>query len=277
VHPNQQLRALQEIHRNPPPVVFAWMEPTHPEGSALPLRTHLLYRYVAQNYIPFTLGRFTMMVRPDQRDRVTQLATQPRNDEFPSDAVLANTSEIRLSLLDKIFRVTNLGSIPSSWGRSMNSLQSRLEPRQTISTQIQPALQGIKALGGDRYEVTGDKPALTYDLSTLNVQGRDAGLLGFQFACQQKSKTRVGISWQVKGNPQPTSVTQFEMMLKKGPQLVPLDIFPRWLFGKDIQSLQFELFDPNSCQKFTLSDLKLYQRIEVAQDLHNLFSQNSLP
>ncbi len=277
VHPNQQLRALQEIQKNPPPLVFASMEPTHPEGNALPVRTHFLYRYLAQNYIPFTLGRFTLMIHPDQRDRVAQLATQTGSDEFPSDSFIANSPETRLNLLDKLFRITNLASIPSAWGKSLNSLKARMVPQQEISPKIQPSLHSITATGNDRYEITGDKPTLTFDLSSLNLQGKDAGLLAFQFACKRRSKTQVALSWQSKGDPQPNSTNHLDMTLRNGQQLVPLDVAPRWLFAKNIQSIQFELLNPASCQKFSLSDLKLYQRSEVANDDHHLFSQNSLP
>lgn len=277
VHPNQQVRALQEIQRNPPPLVFGSTEPTHPEGNALPIRTHFLYRYLAQNYVPFTLGRFTLMVHPDQRDRVTQLATQAGNDEFPSNAYIANSPEARLTLLDKLFRVTNLVSIPSSWGRSLGSLQSKLVPMQDISPKIQPSLHSITPAGGDRYQVTGDKPTLTFNLSSLNVQGRDAGLLAFQFSCKRRSKTRVALSWQRQDELQPDNAARLEMTLKKGQQLVPLDIAPRWLLAKNIKLIQFELLDPASCSNFSISDLKLYQRSEVATDPHHLFSQKSLP
>lgn len=277
VHVNQQLRAVQEIQTNPPPLVFASTERTHPEGNAVPLRTHLLYRYVAQNYIPFALGRFTLMIRPDQHDRLAQLNSPSENNEFPPDLLIGDTPNTRLDLLDRIFRVTDIGSIPSSWGKSLGSLQSKLIPIQNISPKIQPSLQSLTSLGGDRYQITGDKPTLTFDLSSLKLQGRDAGLLALKSSCKRRSKTKMALSWQSKDEPQVNSTSRLEMTLKNGQQLIPLDIAPRWLLAKDIQSIQFEPLDPASCPKFSLSDLKLYQRSEVAKDPHHLFSQNSLP
>lgn len=275
VHTNQQLRALQEIQKNPSPLVFASMEQTHPEGNAVPLRTHLLYRYVAENYIPFASDRFTLMIRPDHRDRLTQLTPSAENSEFPADLLVGDAPETRLALLDRIFRVTNIVGIPSSWGKSLRSLQSKLVPMQDISPKIKPSLQSM-TLEGDRYQITGDKPTVTYDLSSLNVQGRNAGLLAFQFSCKRRSKTRVALSWQGTDESQPNSAARLEMTLRNGQQLVPLDIAPRWLLAKQIQAIQFELLEPTSCPKFSLSDLKLYQRSEVANDPHHLFSQNSL-
>lgn len=277
VHSNQQLRALQEIQVNPPPLVLASTDQARPEGQGVPLRTHLLYRHVAQNYIPFAQGRFILMIRPDQRDRLTALTASSGSQEFPPDLLIGDDPNTRLALLDRTFRVTDLVRIPSSWGKSLGSLQSKLVPMQDISPKIQPSLHSITPAGSDRYQVTGDKPTVTFNLSSFNLQGRNAGLLALQFSCKRRSKTRVALSWQSQDEPRPNSAARLEMTLKNGQQLVPLDIAPRWLLAKDIKFIQFELLDPASCPKFSLSELKLYQRSEVATDPHHLFSQNSLP
>jgi len=261
VHINQQRRTIQKVESHSVPIAVALADLTYLDYYSLALRTHLLYRYVAENYIPFKVDEFIFMIRPEYRDRLNQLTASQRSESgFSSGVLIGDTEALRLNLLDRAFRVANFEGIPSSWGRSLNSLPVR----KISDIPFNPTLQSIEHLGGDRYKVTGTNPTITLDLSSLKVNGRDSGLLAFDFACKKRSKGKLAIRWEsVSTPPDPDAIVR--LTPRNGKQIVPLDAAPRWLLAKDIQTLKLEPFD-QACTEFSLSNFSLYQRADVANN-----------
>jgi len=263
VHKNQQFRTIQQVERNSVPLAVALADLVYLDYYSLALRTHLLYRYAVENYLPFKVDEFILMIRPDQRDRLNKLnATQLSENGFSSNVLIGDTEALRLNLLDRSFRVGNFEGIPSSWGRSLTSLP--LQKVSDIPLEPKPILQAIESLGGDRYKVIGANPSITLDVSSLNLNGREAGLLAFDFTCQKRSKGKLAIRWESASAPtDPEAVVK--LTPRNGKQIVPLDAAPRWLLAKDIKTLKFEPFD-EACTEFSVSNFSLYQRAEVANN-----------
>lgn len=268
IHTNQQLRALEKLEKNPPPVVLAFANSGYFDGGSAALRTHLLYRFAAEKYIPFAIDQFILLVRPDRIDRLKNLnLDQSIGDEFPANGLAGTTRETQLRLLEKAFEVSFIDGLPSSWGRSLNSLQSQLRPVATMDEKTPITLHSLEQTDKHRYKITGTQPSLNLDLRALKLDGRDAGLLAFNFSCQSNSASPVlKVLWasQTDGALNPNTAIQFKP--KPGMQLVPLDAAPRWLLAKGISAVQVALDDPSACTEFTLKDIALFQRAEVREN-----------
>ncbi|MBM0741019.1 hypothetical protein JOY44_05200 [Phormidium sp. CLA17] len=267
IHTNQQLRALKKLENNPPPVVLAYASSGYFDGGSAALRTHLLYRFAAENYVPFAIDQFILLVRPDRVDRLKKLNLyQSIGNELPANGLTETIREIQLRLLEKAFQVPFMDGLPSSWGRSLSSLQSQIRPVAKIDEKTPIALNSLKQTDRNHYKVTGTQPSLSLDLRALKLDGRDAGLLAFNFSCQSsKTPSALKVLWgsQTDGAPDPNISIQFKP--RPGMQLVPLDAAPRWLLAKGISTIQVALDNP-ACTDFMLKDIALFQRSEVREN-----------
>lgn len=263
VHKNQQLRAVQRLQTNPPPVVFAADVASRLSGNQVALRSHLIYRYVAENYVPVAVDQFLLLVQPDLIPRLRSVQNAISATDAPLiPMVLEADPATQMTLLDYAFELPQLEGISSSWGRSFGSLASAL--RKVSDLNAKPTLNGVETVEGDRYKVTGANPSLTLDVSALNLDGRDIGLLVFDFACKKRSKSKLAIRWQsASAGADPEAIVQ--LTPRNGKQVVPLDAAPRWLSAKGIKTLSLEPIDP-ACTEFSLSNFSLYQRAEVANN-----------
>jgi len=255
IHQNQQQRTIAQVESQNVPLVVALADFGYVDYYSLALRTPLLYRYAVEKYIPFKIDEFIFMIRPDQRDRLERLIQRSDGDS-PSNLIVGETEPLRLALLDRSFRVNNVESIPSSWGRSQRSLESVMQPVQDLGT-LKPTLQDMKVLDGDRYQVTGAQPRLTYDVSSLNLEGWNAGLLKFDFTCQSRSRGSFAIRWESQTGDSKENIIR--LTPRNGTQIMPLDAAPRWLLAKEIKTITFEPLE-RVCTDFSLSHLSLHQR-----------------
>lgn len=253
IHTNQQQRTIAQVKSQPVPLVIAVAD-GYTEYYSLALRTPLLYRYAVENYIPFKIDEFILMIQPDRRDRLNRWFGS--NVDQPPNLVVGDTAPLQLALLDQAFRVNDLKQIPTSWGRSQRSLQSVMQPVQTLADAT-VRLQDLKELASDRYQVTGAAPRLTFNLPKSNLNGWNAELLQFDFTCHHRSKGAFAIRWNSQSSDSPENIIRFTP--RNGTQIVPLDAAPRWLLAKGIQTLSVEPLD-NICTDFSLSQMSLYQR-----------------
>ncbi len=265
VHKDQIFRAVEQLHKANPPVVLASTDINAPGNNTVALRSHLLYRYLVDRYIPVAIDPYILMIRRDRLDLVKTVignGSAVYRDAAPS-ILIGTDPALRLSLLDNVFRRNDFESIASSWGHSFGSLQSEIQPVSDRSANLQPKLQGVESLGGDRYRVTAANPRLTYDLASLNLKGRDAGLLAFDVACSKRRKAIFPIHWDTQ-LAQDAYLNQVSITAYNGKQLVPLDAHPRWLLADPIKALHLDPTD-TACPEFSLSNLTLYQRTDVAR------------
>jgi hypothetical protein len=394
VHDSQQIRAIKDLESAQPPVVLTDADSILHDGGTAALRSHLLYRYVVDHYIPVQIESYIFMVRPDRLSRLRpesitplknpqsyqlllanrdgryayrsivqinnlvenleQVTSLPQADPVVTDPgvnldtvslgseqplpsnleikgtrdfdgdrqtdwlvfnpetmqlevwLLKDTSvtEVRplpplgpdwnavgitsnpttlatymsspeeitlnatgMALLDQAFWVRDLKAIPSSWGRSLDTLLSELELVQDIGLGKTSNLNDIKVVAPNRYQTIGDHPRLRLDLSALHLSGADAGILVFDFACESNRRsTGLRLHWTSDESERLMDDTAgMQFVARKGPQVVPLDAAPRWLTAKHLKTLEIEVADPAACPNFTLSNVRLFQRRTIAQ------------
>jgi hypothetical protein len=124
---------------------------------------------------------------------------------------------------------------------------------------------GAIALGGNHYQSAGPAPAVEWPLS---LNGRDAGLLSFDFACSSGTeRVALEVTWGVAGNaPGEETRTRF---LSGAHLVVPLDAAPRWLLARSITSVRLRIVQPERCPTFSINNLEFWQRrITRYTDLH---------
>ncbi|MBD2019958.1 hypothetical protein H6F43_07120 [Leptolyngbya sp. FACHB-36] len=260
-HRNQQIRAIQKLETAPPPVVLVAAEAILHDGAALPLRAHLLYRYVTDRYVPIAVGEQVYLVRPDRVERLNSRlsgATKP--------VTVGATPADRLRLLDQAFRTKDLKKLPRSWGQSFESLRSELHPVATIDGAVNPVMHSVEKTGETSYRITGSDPYLIFDITNLSLNGDRAGVLAFDFSCQpQRAVPTLEVYWssQSIGGPDEEAVVRFSA--RRGKVLVPLDAAPRWLLAKGIQTLRIDIADPAPCSTFSLSQISFFQRSNLSE------------
>lgn len=207
-------------------------------------------------------------MRPDRFNRLKDLNLyQSIGDESPMNGLAGTTQEIQLRLLEKAFQVSFINGLPSSWGRSLSSLQSQLRPVATIDEKTPITLNSLKQTAKNHYKVTGTQPSLSLDLRALKLAGRDAGLLAFNVACTSKQALpTLKVLWGSRTGGALDLNTSIQFNPKPGMQLVPLDAAPRWLLAKRISTIQVALDNTSACTDFMLKDIALFQRSQVREN-----------
>jgi hypothetical protein len=152
-----------------------------------------------------------------------------------------------------------------AWGGSWSTLESATIPVRRVASDESARAIDATTLGGNHYRTVGRAPAIEWPLS---LNGRDAGLLTFDFDCSTGTEgVGLEITWGVDGNePAAATSTQF---LGGGRLVVPLDAAPRWLLARSISSVRIRLMQPERCPPFSIGNLELWQRrITRYTDVH---------
>ncbi len=250
VSEGQQYRAIRTLDKRPPPVVLASADNVLHDGGTAAYRSHLLYRYVVERYIPIRIDGFIYLVRPDRMARVAEFA----------DTKDATTDEYRKSLLDCVFRMAFIEELPVSWGRSLKTLRAKMRLVKSIQPGSPRFLHSVRDDGEGNYSVVGPDPYILLDISDWKLNGSDAGMLSFNFTCKgRSSKPQLEIYWGSKATGLGES-TVVRFVAENGPLLVPLDAAPRWLQAKEINRLRFDIADPAPCKTFAITNIQLWQR-----------------
>ncbi|MGE4013629.1 MAG: hypothetical protein AB7G15_15985, partial [Alphaproteobacteria bacterium] len=254
VHPNQQLRALLAMAERPPPLALVDADRLGADGGPPGLRTHLLYRYVLNDYEPFLIGTDIWMIRRGARERIQALGPNVRIE----------VDEAAMVLLDKGFRFANLRSLPVSWGRSHNSLARAARVVRTLPAEATRALTGATRLGSGRFKVDGPRSSVEIDLGAQRLAGREAGLLSFDFACAgDVHRAELEIAWLLRGAAAAHPAANVRLRVHNGRLIVPLDAAPRWLLADDVASLRVTLLGSAPCVEFSIANVALSQRLSV--------------
>ena len=247
----QQYRAIQTLEKGTPPVVLASADNVLHDGGSTAYRSHLLYRYVVERYIPIRIDGFIYLVRPDRMARVAELADI-------KDAMA--TDEYRKLLLDFVFRKAFIEELPVSWGRSLKSLKNKMLLVKSFQSTATTLLHSVRDDGGGNYSITGSDPHITFDISDWKLNGNEAGMLTFDFTCTgANSKPQIEIYWGTNTT-EPSESTVVRFVAEDGPLVVPLDAAPRWLQAEEINSLRFHIADPAPCKTFAIANIQLWQR-----------------
>ncbi len=240
-----QRRSVARLAETPPPVVLIG-DHAGPAGMFTPsLRTPLLYRWVMEQ---IAAGRYGLV-----RDgsflfavAVDRLRSPPLGDEE------------MLNALDAIFARSDLGRLPSTWGVSADVLLPEGGGRGVLGGP--QTLNGVAAIGADRYQISGADPYLQFEVPD---DARDAGLLAFDISCADRAVALpqpVKLYYATPSDPVLDERKSLTLEVVAGRQIVPLDAYPRILIDGGIRRMRIDFEQPQRCREINLSAVALYDR-----------------
>lgn len=254
---SQQSRAVTSLIEDAPPAILLSADNIIHDGGGASLRSYLLYRWVMlrPDYEVVHLEELVWLIR---KDRIARLGGLEADGHQP-------TADNPERLVNDMFRVPYLANVPASWGRSQASLEHALFSAITSSPLEFVGAHSVQTIKSGRYRVVGEDPHVVFDISSLNVDGKDVGLIGFDFHCKRSfgPEPVIELYWS-SGNLAHNESTAVRFAGREGRLLVPIDSTPSWLLTTDLQTLRFDLQDRTSCETFSLSNISLLQRTVVA-------------
>ena len=111
------------------------------------------------------------------------------------------------------------------------------------------------------YKITGADPQLTFDISSLSLSGREAGLLRFDFTCVNKrAESQIQVFWWGNDDKGPSELYSIRFTAENGTLIVPLDATPLWLALNRIKGIRINLDNATACSSIKVNNVCLYQR-----------------
>jgi hypothetical protein len=126
--------------------------------------------------------------------------------------------------------------------------------------EVTPTFTQLIIENGD-YKINGIDPTLSFDILSLNLSGRDAGLLKLDFTCMNRSaEPRIQVFWWGDGHGGPFEASSVRFTADDGTLIIPLDADPRWLTLKKIKGIRIDLDNASACSAFSVRNIGLFQR-----------------
>lgn len=173
-------------------------------------------------------------------------------------------NEYRSSLFHKSFSQSDLQKIPVAWGKSDNYLKSKMNLIKSFDG-ISPRLDQLIPENGS-YMVNGVDPRLSFDISSFNLSGRDAGLLRFDFTCTGRSaEPRIKVFWWGNNYKGPFETSSVKFTADNGTLIVPLEASPLWLTLEKVNGIRIDLVNASACNAFSVKRIGLFQKLYSAQ------------
>jgi len=172
------------------------------------------------------------------------------------DITLPTNTE-QIYLWSQAFYLRELKKLPVAWGRTMDSLRSRLKLVTELDADT-AILSDITRLRSQEYSLSGSTPSISFDLKPHAISGKTTGVLGFEMSCENQQPIKIAVSWMGTATPQPISTAVFNG--ENGQLLIPLDYAPSWLLSDKLSSIKLRLENASSCRKIHLADFALYSR-----------------
>ncbi len=248
-----------------------WMEGVHRTENAIVIRDSVTVRFLH-------LG--DVIVLPDNKARkITRIWPEgnaiwfegQRFESSVSDnqreiqVVLNDSQRQRLSLrlMDHVFSVADLRKVPVAWGKSASTLTTVMKN----ITNLDFLHAGVHDLvmEDNAFRVVGTDPYLWLDLAPKNLTGQAAGLLKFDFSCDESPNPQLRIFWwgdEMQGADPSQSLT---FTATNGTVIIPLDAYPSWLGMKLIKGLRIDVETPNACETFSIQLASLNQRTNLIE------------
>jgi hypothetical protein len=249
----QQLRAIRSIRMSHFPAILLSADNLVHDGGPSSLRSNLVYRelMLSNNYKVVVADGQVWMIRSDRMKKLNLDATTS----------VADLNESAVSVLDLIYRKQDLESLPASWGRSSQSLQSKVSSVLKIPTEIPDTGKSINTLGGSQYLIVGEDPQVRFNVAASNLSGRQAGLLSFDFSCESpEAVPTIGLYWTTPKTSE-GSTTFLTFRGHQGRLIVPVDSAPSWLLADRIDTVRFDIDgDSAGCKKFAIRNVELLAR-----------------
>jgi hypothetical protein len=165
------------------------------------------------------------------------------------------------SLLHAVFHTRSLCGIPIAWGGSSATLERKMKEVQSLQNGARVTLQDVVAEGPGQYRITGANPIIIFDVSSWGMAGWDAGILSFDFNCEEnKSPPLIEFYWASNEN-KASNLTMAQFHATNGRLLVPLDAAPAWLLAERIEKVYFKVASMNVGRVFRISDIRFLQRL----------------
>jgi len=250
-HPQMQQRSIDRLTGNPPPMALLQADNITHDGGPVSIRAHLLYRWIMDNYIPVMIDNVMIGVQKNEIERFSQ--------RFP-EITLPKTEKEQLLLWDKIFLQQDLRALPSSWGDSQKTLNKKMKIVQDVDV-VTRNTHDIQITQKGKYQSIGANPFIVYDISQSHISGKNAGILSFDFACDNdKAKSALQVFYSTDIHPIEEN-TSISFIVHNGHVMVPLDAMPSWYMSKYIQQIRIDVQNPTEYGVFTIKNIKLNQRI----------------
>ena len=216
-----QKQLLEQIQRQPPPVV--WIGPAQLHDTGTPaLRTFKLYRYLTSNYVPVAMNAHTFLVEPGRA------------------SAWAGTPAEQMELLRAAFEMPALGRLPTAWGGSFENLADDFVSVQQLTT------------------ANNDVPVADGSATVLGMpaarSGRDADFVKFDFASNlsAKSNMEIAIRWTSELGDGSARLTA-----ANGINLLPMGAYPLWLQSRQISKIDIEPVAPPPKLKYLVREVEL--------------------
>lgn len=248
----QQLRAISSLEKNPPQAILIGADNILFDGGPLSFRSPLLYRYIIlqPNYMAVNVNGLYWLIDKSRMSRV------PR----PDIRLIAQVDDTLPSSIHKLFKITDLRYIPASWGHSAVLLESEMTLVHTLKSDSHSLLHSIEKIDNSRFMITGIDPFIRFNISDWNLMGREAGVLSFDFSCEQHGPDPIlELYWaSSQNNESEQTVLRFNGV--EGRLIIPLDADPAWLLADKIKSIRLDIANHRSCRSFSIDNIKLFQR-----------------
>ena len=254
---SQQLRAIESLKKVNPPAILISADNINHDNININLRSYLLYRYLIldPNYKVAQIGQYLWLIRKDRINHLTELNIKS----------ITSIDASPKNIINKFFRGINLRYIPASWGRSFISLKNTLHKVNAITNDCLPELNSVIKTKNNTYQIIDKNPVIRFDIQDLNINGKAAGILSFNFNCENtKYSPIIKLYWSSKLYPE-SELTACEFVGKNGVLIVPMETIPAWLLSEKINSISFVIQDKNLCKTFSINDITFFQRNAIAK------------
>lgn len=256
----QQLRAIRSLRAASPPAILLSADNITHDGGPLSLRTNLLYReaMLLKGYKLVSIDKQVWLIKPDRLGRLA----------LSLSASAVDLAAAAVPVLDPIYRLRFLASVPGSWGRSAQALESEMEPVLSLPPDVLPSTHSLHDLGGGGYATAGDDPYVRFDLSGFSLSGKKAGILSFEFSCASvKATPVVSVMWSTPDSPEGER-TLLTFTGHQGRLIVPVDSAPSWILADRISTIRFDLEgDLAGCEKFAIRNVAFLARTATLSTL----------
>lgn len=194
VSEGQQLRSIERLKLAPPKIILVRDYNIMHDGGPLPLRSPYLYRWLLQeitNYQVFESESTTWLIR-------NQLV---REFENSTSGYVHVEGEQYLAALSQTLSVSDLKSIPVSWGRGANVLETRLDGSPVNLDQNVGTTNNI-SLDSGWYKVRGSDPWVRYSFPQGTLTADGLHVLKFRLECDspQYALQNMKIYWATNQN-----------------------------------------------------------------------------
>jgi hypothetical protein len=196
-----QVRVIEELRARGTKLMLLSADNNNADGGSSALRAYWLYRFVLEDYLPFSINGFMFAVRSDLAD------SEPFRSIFAA-------SPPSTDLFETAFAESDLNAIPLSWGRSDAILASRLESTKA-SLPLQANSKGIVV-------------PPNFDLLRLAV------------SCPPDLVTQASLKWDGERNGHVVSGAA-RFTASAGTLLVPIGAYPSWILAERIDNVTLSL------------------------------------